>query len=142
MKELRCLVFTEQEVVKAVFDRRRKTREALPAGSVTGVTYTTEQDSVSTTIRMVGEDGAEQSMALSTAEVTAALVGYCMARKVPLPVDSDKCLYVIKGGLTLMITMNFNKPPRIVAESHAQALSGAAMASRVPRGGRAARLAN
>jgi len=121
MKELRCLVFTEQEVVKAVLDRRRKVREALPSGTVKGVAYAVDKDSVSTTIRIIDDYGADQSMVLGPAEVAAALVGYCMGRKVPLPVDSDKCLHLINGALTLMITMNFNKAPRLVAEAHAAA---------------------
>lgn len=128
MKELRCLVFTEQEVVKAVLDRRRKVREALPAGTVQGVTYTPENDVITTTIRIVDDHGADQSLKLGPAEVAAALVGYCMGRKVPLPVDSDKCLHLINGGLTLMITMNFNKGPRLVAEAQAAAGRSARLA--------------
>ena len=116
MKELRCLVFTEQEVVKAVLDRRRKVRAALPNGTVQGVVYTMDHDAVSTTIRIIDDYGADQSMTLGAAEVAAALVGYCMGRKVPLPVESDKCLHLINGALTLMITMNFNKAPRLVSD--------------------------
>ncbi|WP_448192402.1 hypothetical protein [Azospirillum sp. sgz301742] len=118
MKELRCLVFTDQEVVKAILDRRRKMREPLPAGTVRGVTYSSDHEAIHTTIRVLDDYGVDQSMTIGTAEAAAALVGYCMGRKVPLPVDSDKCLHLINGGLTLMITMNFNKPPRLVTESH------------------------
>lgn len=117
MKELRCLVFTEQEVVRAVLDRRRKRREPLPQGTVRGVTFD-DRDGVQTTIKVVDDYGEDQSMSLSEAEVAAALVNHCMGRKIPLPVDSDKCLYLINGALTLMITMNFNKPPRLVTEHH------------------------
>jgi len=117
MKELRCLVFTEQEVVRAVLDRRRKRREPLPQGTVRGVTYD-DHDGVHTTIKVVDDYGEDQSMRLSEAEVAAALVGHCMGRKIPLPVESDKCLHLINGALTLMITMNFNKPPRLVTEHH------------------------
>ncbi len=128
MKELRCLVFTEQEVVKAVLDRRRKVRDVLPSGTVQGVTYTPENDAITTTIRIVDDHGADQSLKLGPTEVAAALVGYCMGRKVPLPVDSDKCLHLINGGLTLMITMNFNKVPRLVAEAQAAAGRSARLA--------------
>lgn len=115
MKELRCLVFTEQEVVKAVLDRRRKRREPLPEGTVRGVTYNAGA-SVETKIQVVDDYGKDCSMTLGEPEVAAALVGYCMGRKIPLPVDSDKSLYLINDALTLMITMNFNKPPRLVSE--------------------------
>ena len=128
MKELRCLVFTEQEVVKAVLDRRRKVRAALPSGTVRGVVYTMDHDVVCTTIRITDDHGADQSMTLGAPEVAAALVGYCMGRKVPLPVDADKCLHLINGALTLMITMNFNKAPRLVSDQpEAAALARAAV---------------
>ncbi|PWC55156.1 hypothetical protein [Azospirillum sp. TSO22-1] len=118
MKELRCLVFTEQEVVKAVLDRRRKVRDAMPIGTVQGVVYTMSYDTVTTTIRIIDDHGGDQSLMLGPTEVAAALVGYCMGRRVPLPVDADKCLHLINGALTLMITMNFKKAPRMVAETH------------------------
>ncbi|WP_448203569.1 hypothetical protein [Azospirillum sp. sgz302134] len=115
MKELRCLVFTDQEVVKAVLDRRRRMREPLPSGTVGKVTYRTAQG-VETRIQVTGDEGDDRSMVLHEAEVAAALVAYCMSRKVPLPVDSDKMLHLINDSLTLMITMNFKKAPRLVVD--------------------------
>ena len=117
MKELRCLVFTDQEVVKAVLDRRRRMKEPLPNGTVGNVTYRTGQSGgVETDIQVTGDGGEDRTMTLHEAEVAAALVSYCMGRKIPLPVESDKLLYLINGALTLMITMNFKKPPRLVEE--------------------------
>ncbi|MCW2238194.1 hypothetical protein [Azospirillum canadense] len=113
MKELRCLVFTDQEVVKAVLDRRRRMREPLPRGTVGTVTYRMNQG-VETVIQVTGDEGDDRTMVLHEAEVAAAMVAYCMGRKIPLPVDSDKMLHVINDSLTLMITMNFNKAPRLV----------------------------
>ena len=119
MKELRCLVFTDQEVVKAVLDRRRRMREPLPNGTVGKVTHRPGQPGgggVETQIQVTGDDGDDRTMTLHEAEVAAALVSYCMGRKIPLPVESDKMLYLINGALTLMITMNFKKPPRLVED--------------------------
>ena len=115
MKELRCLVFTDQEVVKAVLDRRRRMREPLPSGTVGTVSYRSNQG-VETVVQVTGDAGEDRTMVLQEAEVAAALVAYCMGRKIPLPVDSDKMLHVINDGLTLMITMNFKKAPRLVGE--------------------------
>ncbi|WP_372397739.1 hypothetical protein ABMY26_27510 [Azospirillum sp. HJ39] len=118
MKELRCLVFTDQEVIRAVLDRRRRVKDPLPVGTVSGVLYHKpegrEQEGVETRLTVTGDDGAVTELALSDTEVTAALVGYCMGRRIPLPVASDKMLHLISGALTLMITMNFNKAPRLV----------------------------
>ncbi|WP_431854660.1 hypothetical protein [Azospirillum sp.] len=127
MRELRCLVFTEQEVIKAVIERRRKLREALPAGTIRGVAHAVHDEAVTTTLRIVDDHGEDQSMTLGQAEVAAALVGYCMERGIPLPVQSDKCLYLINGGLTLMITMNFNKTPRFASRARPAAEGPAPM---------------
>lgn len=114
MKELRCLVFTEQEVAKAVLDRRRRLREPLPRGTVGHVWHCELEDGLETTLQITADDGADQSLVLGETEVAAALVAYCMNRRVPLPVESEKMLYLINESLTLMITMNFNKPPRLI----------------------------
>jgi len=113
MKELRCLVFTDQEVIKAVLDRRRRMREPLPVGTVESITHR-DADGIETVLKVVDDDGAVQELLLPEAEVAAAMVAYCMGRRIPLPVASDKTLNLINGGLTLMITMNFNKAPRLV----------------------------
>lgn len=118
MKELRCLVFTDQEVVRAVLDRRRRVKDTLPVGTVSKVAYHrhegSEQEGIETRLTITDDNGAVTELPLPETEVTAALVGYCMSRRIPLPVASDKMLHLINGALTLMITMNFNKAPRLV----------------------------
>ncbi|CAO3415695.1 hypothetical protein [Azospirillum doebereinerae] len=113
MKELRCLVFTDQEVIKAVLDRRRRLREPLPVGTVESITHR-NADGIETVLKVIDDDGGVHDLTLPEAEVAAAMVAYCMGRRIPLPVASDKTLNLINGGLTLMITMNFNKAPRLV----------------------------
>lgn len=132
MKELRCLVFTEQEVVNAVLDRRRRVREALPTGTVTKVVHT-DGDSVDTLLTITDDDGKAEELLLPETEVAAALVAYCMNRRIPLPVASDKMLYIINGALTLMITMNFNKAPRLVVAAHGAAEGAPALRPAVRR---------
>lgn len=113
MKELRCIVFTEREVVGAVIDRRRKRGESLPTGTVESVTFKTGE-AVETVMEIKDDYGKITTVNLPEAEVAAALIGFCMGRRIPLPVDAEKTLYVIKDAATLIITMNFNKGPRLV----------------------------
>lgn len=124
MKELRCLVFTDQEVVRAVLDRRRRVKDPLPVGTVSRIVYHRnegpEQEGIETRLSITDDDGAVTELVLAETEVTAALVGYCMGRRIPLPVASDKMLHLINGALTLMITMNFNKAPRLVVAGAAE----------------------
>ncbi|CBS88322.1 hypothetical protein [Azospirillum lipoferum] len=130
MKELRCLVFTEQEVVRAVLDRRRRVKDVLPVGTVSKLVYHRnegpEHEGIETRLTITDDNGAATELVLADTEVTAALVGYCMGRRIPLPVASDKMLHLINGALTLMITMNFNKAPRLVVTTGAAEGAGAA----------------
>ena len=129
MKELRCLVFTDQEVMRAVLDRRRRVKDTLPVGTVSKIVYHRnegpEQEGIETRLSITDDDGAVTELVLAETEVTAALVGYCMGRRIPLPVASDKMLHLINGALTLMITMNFNKAPRLVVAGGAADGAGA-----------------
>ncbi|HYD98682.1 MAG TPA: hypothetical protein VEH84_04820 [Alphaproteobacteria bacterium] len=124
MKELRCIVFTDREVITAITERRRRMREALPSGTVIGARYA-EADGLQTTLVIVDDHGRDLSIPVPEPEVAAALLAYCMGRKVPLPADADKVLYLINGALTLMITMNFNKAPRMSAARPRRSLPAA-----------------
>ncbi len=121
MKELRCIVFTDREIVSAVVDRRRRVGEPLPPGAVSEVTFAIEE-TVTTRFRIVAEDGGVAEVDLGEAEVIASMVAYCMSRRIPLPVDAEKTLYVIRDALTLMITLNFNRAPRLVVDTAVKTL--------------------
>lgn len=111
MKELRCILFKDREVLSAVLDRKRRLKEELPAGQITGLHLSSDDESVSCTIVY---DNGQHSLTVPETELQAALLAHCMSRKVPLPVDAEKNVHLIKGRATLMITMNFNRAARLV----------------------------
>ena len=117
MKELRCIVFTDREVVDAILDRRRRLKEALPAGEIAGIRFALE-NGFQTTL-LLDNAGQREEMALPETEVQAALIASCMARGVPLPVEADKAMHIIRDHAALMITMNFRKPARLVVQGAA-----------------------
>jgi hypothetical protein len=116
MKELRCIVFTERELIGAVIARRRKRNEELPQGTVESVKFNTGE-MIETVMEVKDDYGKVTSLVLSEQEVAAAMIAFCMGRKIPLPVEAEKTLHVIKDAATLIITMNFNKTPRLVSTS-------------------------
>ena len=113
MRELRCIVFSERELISAVFGRRRKFNEELPQGTVESVKFRTG-DTIETVMEVKDDYGKVTSLVLPELEVAAAMIAFCMGRKIPLPVDAEKTFHVIKDAATLIITMNFNKTPRLV----------------------------
>ena len=116
MKDLRCIVFTERELIGAVIARRRKRNEELPQGTVESVKFNTGE-MIETVMEVKDDYGKVTSLVLSEQEVAAAMIAFCMGRKIPLPVEAEKTLHVIKDAATLIITMNFNKTPRLVSTS-------------------------
>ncbi|MFM2043252.1 MAG: hypothetical protein RLY86_1828 [Pseudomonadota bacterium] len=111
MKELRCIVFTDREVVAAITDRRRRINEPLPPGGFQSVALSGENGDVS--LSLASAEGTVT--AIGEQELQAALVAYCMAKNIPLPVDAEKIVHLIKGRCTLMVTMNFHKGARLIA---------------------------
>jgi hypothetical protein len=108
MRELRCIVFTDREVMGAVLDRRRRLNEPLPMGTVQKLSFESG-DTLLTTLHVMDDHGKETSVILSQTEVAAALIAMCMSRKVPMPVDGDKALQLMNGSAALMISMNFKE---------------------------------
>jgi hypothetical protein len=101
-------------LISAVIGRRRKLNEELPQGTVESVKFRTG-DTIETVMEVKDDYGKVTSLVLPELEVAAALIAFCMGRKIPLPVDAEKTLHVIKDAATLIITMNFNKTPRLVS---------------------------
>lgn len=116
MKELRCIVFTERELIGAVVARRRKRNEELPQGTVESVKFQTGE-MIETVMEVKDDYGKTTTLVLPEQEIAAAMIAFCMGRKIPLPVEAEKTLHVIKDAATLIITMNFNKTPRLVSTS-------------------------
>ncbi|WP_119678415.1 hypothetical protein [Indioceanicola profundi] len=121
MKELRCIVFTDREVVTAILDRRRKLRDTLPEGDISAVDLVPSEGGLTARIRVT--TGPE--LKIGEQELQAALVAFCMSRNVPLPVDADKAVHLIKGRATLMVTMNFQKGARLITATIAEGVGGA-----------------
>jgi hypothetical protein len=61
MKELRCIVFSERELISAVIDRRRKLNEELPQGTVESVKFRTG-DTIETVMEVKDDYGKVTSL--------------------------------------------------------------------------------
>ena len=101
MRELRTINFTHREVSTALVELRRRNRAPLPAGNLMDAIV--REKPVGAVLPIRDDYGDEQRFEFSEAEVTAALVGYCLERRVLLPAKSEKVLRVIGGNATLVI---------------------------------------
>ncbi len=120
MKEFRCIIFNEQEVLTAIIERRRRAREPLPAGTIRGVAYDIrEKGAVLAEITVADDHGKTDVVLVPVAELAAALIDYCLNRRIPLPAGSRRWIEVInRSELILLMTVQAKrrkKPARAAA---------------------------
>ncbi|MEA1938022.1 MAG: hypothetical protein U9N14_02890 [Pseudomonadota bacterium] len=111
MKELRCIVFNQDEIILALRNQRKRRGDTFPAGDITRIAIKPTRP-VSVTVHIKAEEGAEESpFTFEQTEIAAALIAHCIERKVPLPFKAKKFITVYGGEITLMVTMNFQDDP-------------------------------
>jgi hypothetical protein len=113
MKELRCILFTNREVLSAILDRRRKVRDVLPDGQVTNIRLE-KHHATRCTLEI---DGGRGVIEISEIELQAALLSHCMAKHVPLPAEAEKTVHLIRGRAAMIMTLNFNKSARLICDA-------------------------
>ena len=114
MKELRCFIFNENEVISAVIGRRQRAREKLPTGTVKGITYDVGESQavfankyeIIAYIRIEDDHGKTSDVVVQTSELAAALIDYCLNRKIKMPKSPNRWVELIHlVDLTLFVTI-------------------------------------
>jgi len=120
MKELRCIRMQPREVLTALgVHRQRMDLPALPK-DVVDVVCSMRPD-VRIAIHFRAPDGTVDKMDVDHEEVLTAVVSHLLRRKVKLPVQAEKVLFVVGGQLFVLMTMNFQKKLKTLVKPQAQA---------------------
>ncbi len=104
MKEFRCIVFSDQEAISAVIERRQKQREQLPVGTIQGLTFNTV-GGMSFTLQTMDDYGKKTPVEIAVPEMAAALVNYCLGRRIPMPAGAKKGIEIMGADITLVMTI-------------------------------------
>jgi len=107
-KELRQIMFGEAEVVSAITEYHRHRALTMPRGTVTRCEILAEP-ALSATLFIEADGTATREVSIGTETLAAALILYCIHRKIPLPVDSEKGLRKLPGGRVALFVI---KPRR------------------------------
>ena len=102
MKEIRAIIFTDEEVQLAVSEQLIRRGKSLP-GKVIYVAMA--KDPVSATVEFIDASGRTTRTVFSDVELAASLIGFCIARKVPLPAKAEKQVELLSNGVALMISI-------------------------------------
>lgn len=100
--EIRVMMYTDQEVVAALSAYFRRAGRPLTVGTVQN--FRVEDDeviSVDLTVETV--DGEVVTHKVAETDLAAALLMDAISRKVPLPAESNKRLYMIADHISLVI---------------------------------------
>ena len=107
MIEFRCLIFSEQETAIAIIERRRKNKEPLPSGTFKDILLSGKHE-ISAFFRIIDDYGKIHTTVISEQELAAAVIAYCMNKKIPLPMGVSKRLEIVKNELVLIYDMKYN----------------------------------
>ena len=113
--DTRRILFSEEEVIVAIrqfYDRKGK---SFPIGIVENTTII-EKPECTFQCDIVRDNNQEQ-VVVAGAALAAALIAYCISRRIPLPAKADKTLAISQGQLVLAINMPIEhrtavSPPR------------------------------
>lgn len=104
MKEFRCIVFSDQEAISAIIERRQKQREQLPVGTIQGLTFKAEAG-MGFTLQTIDDYGKKTPVEIAVPEMAAALVSYCLGRRIPMPAGAKKAIEIMGSDITLVMTI-------------------------------------
>ena len=112
MREFRCLIFADHEVITAYIERLKRLRSPLPAGTIRGIEYNaTAAKQVDSVLTVISDEGEIHRIQIRMVEMAASLVDYCLNRKIPIPSGSQKWVEVINTHeLVLLMTLT-ERPP-------------------------------
>jgi len=100
--EIRVMMYTDQEVVAALSAYFRRAGRPLTVGTIQNFRVEDEEIiSVDLTVETV--DGEVVTHKVAETDLAAALLMDAISRKVPLPAESNKRLYMIADHISLVI---------------------------------------
>lgn len=106
-KEVRYLLFSNEELYQALTADVRARSQPLPKGFLKNIHIGT-QDKPDIALVYVSDKGVESTIRFEDQEVLRALIVYCGYRRIPLSAKSIKTLEVKEGIVGLLCTLNFN----------------------------------
>ncbi|MCH8997044.1 MAG: hypothetical protein IID48_02095 [Proteobacteria bacterium] len=106
ISEIRYLLFQEQDVLRALIEYRKSKNQPLPTGSIAKFKIQRKQPMSCTLSIHEDEAGRKADIIFTNDVMRAALISYCMYKKIPLPVRAEKELQVFGDRIGLLVSLN------------------------------------
>ena len=109
--ELRNLLFTKGEMVRAVVEYYKRMGSPLPTGDIGTFRVAEKDGALSLFIEITrGASASVYDVLIDEETLLSALILYCKYRKIPLPADALKQLLAVHG--TVVMAMSRNIEPK------------------------------
>jgi hypothetical protein len=114
--EIRYIVFTPDEVRAAIIAFLQRQSHGFKANDVVGVDVVGPNETPAAVMRLRGAPSTEP-INLDTQRLIAALLLYCVDRRIPVPKQAEKKAELSINGLTLILTTDRRKGSPQVAHN-------------------------
>jgi hypothetical protein len=111
MSEVRCIIFNDNEVLRALVDFLTLNKRQLPRGTFVKVTNNKTVPEEFATLEFRTDDGEQQFLHFSEIELSAALLGFCLGRRVIVPRHASKRIEFIGRDISLILKYDGAGPP-------------------------------
>ncbi len=102
--EIRQITFRAQEVILAITEYYRRRNLPLPLGSAVGVTFDGDTQ-ISAVMSIQTAQGDMTPVPVTSEVLAAALILFCINRKIPLPAESEKRLQKVGADLLALVVI-------------------------------------
>jgi hypothetical protein len=107
-KQVRCLVFSREEIFSALVEHRRRQKLPLPSGHVEKIVTETKEAGTFAYLRICC-DAARKTIQVEfdNTDIQEALIGFCQSRHIPLARRAEKRIVLQGSSIALIATIDF-----------------------------------
>ena len=108
--ETRRIAFSEGEVIDAIGQFAKATHHPMPPGKITACEITNKSGFAATVTVSHMADGSSHAVRFDSASTAAALIRYCIEKKIPIPKAAEKSVEPQGNGLALILQLGKGAP--------------------------------
>ena len=109
ISEVRYLLFDEPDLLRAVIEYRKSRNQPLPTGTIAEFKIQRKQPVTCTLSIHEDQAGKKTDIIFTNDVMRAALISYCIHKKVPLPIRAEKDLQVFGKRIGMLISLNLTE---------------------------------
>ena len=106
--EFRRLIFSKDEILKAILSYNLRSSVKLPPGDITNIkTTSVPEPAIVLDVHDPSSDTTE-TVTLESTYLAATMLRYCIEFKIPIPRHADKYVEIVGDGVALSMSIDAN----------------------------------